>query len=75
MLDEKTGELMPHDGEGTDPLLSVEGTSFGEDYVTVYDLILEECADWTPEAVEKETGVPLRKCSTWHEAMLDPTRA
>ena len=61
VLDEKTGELVPHDGEGIDPLLSVEGTSFGEDYVTVYDLILEECADWTPEAVEKETGVPAAK--------------
>lgn len=55
------GELVRHDAEGVDPVLSVKGTDLEADYTTVFDLTVAECEPWTPEAVEAETWVPAAK--------------
>ena len=61
VVDSASGEMVRHDAEGIDPLLSVAGTEFADRYTTVHDVTVAECAEWTPEAVEQETGVPAAK--------------
>ncbi len=61
VIDSATGIIMRHDADGVDPVLSTEGTDFAEWYSTVYDITIRECALWTPQAVEDETGVPAAK--------------
>ena len=55
------GEMVRHDAEGTDPVLSVAGVAGMDGYTTVFDLTVAECQPWTPEAVEAETWVPAAK--------------
>ena len=61
VVDAKTGEIVRHDKEGVDPLLTLAGTKFANEYSTVYELVVAELQPWTPEAVEAETGVPAAK--------------
>ncbi len=61
VVDANTMEIVRHDTEGVDPLLSVADTAFAATYATVYDMVVAEAEPWTPEAVEAETGVPAAK--------------
>ncbi len=61
VVDSKTNEIVRHDAEGVDPLLSVSETDFAAEYSTAYDITVAELQQWTPEAVEAETGVPAAK--------------
>ncbi len=61
VVDSKTNTVVRHDSAGVDPLLTVKGTQHEASYTTIFDFTMAECAQWTPEAVEAETGVPAAK--------------
>jgi anaerobic selenocysteine-containing dehydrogenase len=61
VIDSKTNQVVRHDSAGVDPLLTVVGTEHESTYTTIFDMTMAECAQWTPEAVEAETGVPAAK--------------
>lgn len=58
--DAAAGALARHDAEGVQAALTLQGVDDAavEGMSTVYDLTVEQCQPWTPEAVEAETGVP-----------------
>ena len=62
VFDTATGALARHDAEGVVPALSAgdipADAGIDAGYRTVFDITVEQAAPWTPEAVEKETGVP-----------------
>lgn len=58
VFDTATNGLSRHDASGIAPALSTVGIEAAAGYQTVFDLTYGECAPWTPEAVEAETGVP-----------------
>lgn len=58
VYDTATGELARHDAENISAALSLAGTDFEGQYTTVFDLTVEQAQPWTPEAVERECGVP-----------------
>lgn len=75
VIDSNTGELVRHDAEGVDPLLSMKGTEHEGRYSTVYDLTVDELQEWTPEAVEAETSVPAEKVVEIARAYASAERA
>lgn len=58
VFDNTSKKAVPHDTPGVQPLLSLSGVSDLAGYKTVFDLIVEECSQWTPEKVQEETDVP-----------------
>lgn len=58
VYDTESKALLRHDANGVKPALSKDEASIPNGYRTVFDLIKEEAAQWTPERVEKETEVP-----------------
>lgn len=56
VYDQTSGEIVAHDQDGAQPLLSVEGTEIADKYVTIFDLIRAEADKWDAEAVEAESG-------------------
>lgn len=58
VFDSVSKTIVPQDNPGVQPLLSAEGVPELNGYNTVFDLIVNECSQWTPEKVEEETDVP-----------------
>ncbi|NPD30409.1 molybdopterin-dependent oxidoreductase [Eggerthellaceae bacterium zg-1084] len=58
VIDARTGQRVRHDAEGVDPLLSAGEANRTDGGRTVFDLIVQACDEWSPAAVEAETGVP-----------------
>jgi anaerobic selenocysteine-containing dehydrogenase len=58
VFDSLSKKIVPHDTPDIKPLLSLKGISDISGYTSVFDLIVEECAQWTPEKVQEETDVP-----------------
>lgn len=57
VYDTERNALLRHDTTGVKPALSKDEASIPSGYRTVFDLIKEEAALWTPEKTEKETDV------------------
>lgn len=55
VMDGRTGQPVPYDTEGAEPVLSLAGH---RDYLTVFDMIAAEVEPYTPEKVEEITRVP-----------------
>ena len=75
VYDLATGELVRHDAEGVEAALTLGGTDMADAYTTVYDLTVAEAEPWTPEAVEKECGVPAAKVTELAEAYASAKNA
>lgn len=58
VYDKMRKTLVRHDAVGASPALSSNETALPDGYKTVFDLIKEEAAKWTPERTEEETDVP-----------------
>jgi len=56
VYDGASKEIVAHDKEGIEPVLSVADTDIASPYVTIYDLIKAEANKWDKDAVEAETG-------------------
>ncbi len=57
VFDSLTGQILPHDQEGIEAALTLEGTVVADDYNTEFELIYAEAEPWTLEAAAEECGV------------------
>ena len=57
VYDPKTKTLVAHDAANVVPALSVKGTEFEKQYVTVFDLIAEQAAKVDDETLKVECGI------------------